>query len=457
MKRLLLVGTIALLSTGGVAGAATVEVRVVQAEQPHGEYKTPEWRAILVAAAGERNDVSVSAVPDGPIRFHDPLAPLEAKDGCRSLDEHTVECALTEEQSRWDMANPDLTPYLRDAEVRAGDGDDVVRQTGNAGPVLIADGGAGDDTLTGGERTGDELDGGGGGHDRLYGLGNGDLLSDGDVSGEADADVLDGGPGDTDKVSYAGRTGDLRIDLADAAGDGERGEDDRLRGLEYATGGAGDDDIGGDEGMSVLEGGPGDDHLDGEQGTDMLYGGGGDDRVHGHTDADDLFGGPGRDELRGGKGYDSVYEPSSLDRISCGAQEDALISPGSVFVPRNCERFLAAFEDWPVRGEEPPSLELDPHATRSSSGRSLRIDLDCVVDGDGDCRAAEGTLSLSSASGAPLGRARVTSGYDDGNDRPPVVVPLNALGRRVVARRGVVRVSLGGDALPDLRWRVRAR
>ena len=178
--------------------------------------------------------------------------------------------------------------------------------------------------------------------------------------------------------------------------------------------------------------------------------------MHGHTEADDLFGGPGRDQLRGGRDYDSVHDASSLDTVSCGALEDTLYNPRNVFVRQDCERFVHTFVGWPVSGEEPPSLQLDPHPARSSSGRSLRFDLNCVEDGDGDCRAAEGTLSLSSASGAPLGRARVTSGYDDDHDRPPVVVPLNALGRRVVSRGGLISVSLSGDAVPVLRWRVGA-
>ena len=461
MKRALLVALVGSAILAAPASAAEVEVRVVEARHHYASSPRPEWRAVFVAAPGERNDVRVSAPFAGPIRFHDPAAPVRAGDGCRLLDEHTAECSLSDEQKAQGPRRPNLDPHLSIAQVDAGDGDDVVRVTSEAPtPLLVADGGGGDDVLEGGA-TADELDGGGGGRDQLFGRGNYDLLTDGDVTGAADSDVLDGGAGNEDDVlSYEGRAGDLRIDLADRRGDGERGENDRIRGIANVTGGDGDDDIGGGPENSRLRGGPGDDHLDGEGGSDDLAGGSGDDRLHGHSGNDFLDGGPGRDQLRGNSYRDTFLEPTRLDRLPCGQGEDILQNPHDVFVRAECERMELTFRDG--SGRPRYSLRFDPRPVRSASGGSVRLALGCtghVGDVDADCVGARGTLSLSSTTGVPLGRAAVTTGPDQepGTGSGRVVVRLNAAGRQVVSRGGVLKVWLRGKRLPDLRWRVRAR
>ena len=143
-----------------------------------------------------------------------------------------------------------------------GDGGDVLR------------GGAGDDEIRGGPD--DDWLFGGGGRDRLHGDEGDDGLADQDTSSAPDQDLLDGGPGRRDLVTYAGRTARVVADLNALTG-GQRGEIDRLSGIEDLTGGRGNDLLAGDDRPNRLTGGPGVDVLSGRGGDDVAYGAG--DRV----------------------------------------------------------------------------------------------------------------------------------------------------------------------------------
>jgi Ca2+-binding RTX toxin-like protein len=188
-------------------------------------------------------------------------------------------------------------------------------------------GGAGDDTLTGdaspnklqGLGGSDDLDGAGGADRLLPGLGGGsntggtgtDVVSYEDVASTVDivaslaggtatvagdtqtlatVENLTGGPGDdtligdhasnvltggagTDTVSYADRIVGENVKASLATGDGgQKGsaEQDDYVTIENLTGGAGDDELIGNDADNVLRGGSGDDQLGGNDGDDLL-------------------------------------------------------------------------------------------------------------------------------------------------------------------------------------------
>lgn len=175
--------------------------------------------------------------------------------------------------------------------------------TGNIGNNLLR-GAAGDDTLAGGE-----------GNDLLHGNRGNDLLAGG--TGD---DTLIGGAG-SDTVSYQGEDGDFVIDLAaGTATDGD--ETDVLRGIEHASGGAGNDSITGDAAGNTLSGGEGPDTLDGGAGADTVSGGGSDDVLRGGADNDLLFGGGGVDVINGGAGADTLVGGAGVDHLFGAAGAD---------------------------------------------------------------------------------------------------------------------------------------
>ncbi len=176
----------------------------------------------------------------------------------------------------------------------AGAGDDVIH--GGRGNDLVY-GGPGNDRIYGG-RGSDELHGGRGtdrifgelGNDRLFGgPGDGDLLEGGQgddrlFGGPGDGDILvggpgrdfiDGGPGAHDIVSYRDAGGPVTIDLGKGRVSGA--EQERLRGIEDALGGSGDDTLIGSAAANRLDGGPGDDTLIAVGNGDEAFGGAGHD------------------------------------------------------------------------------------------------------------------------------------------------------------------------------------
>jgi hypothetical protein len=205
MRRLPLLTAGLLLAVPSVAAAATV--RTGESCPPRGPCFTT---AAFEAAAGEANDVTVTATPGG-FRFADAGAPVAAGTGCTQADPRTVECrAAAATVAAGDAADRVTGP----AVVHLGPGDD--RTTG----VTVAFGEDGDDALVGGDGA-DHLDGGAGRDDVAAGGG------DDSVEGGAGDDVLDGGGGD-----------------------------------DAVDGGAGDDLLAKYAGTGVLHGGAGDDRLD---------------------------------------------------------------------------------------------------------------------------------------------------------------------------------------------------
>jgi len=220
-----------------------------------------------------------------------------------------------------------------------GPGNDVLTATGRSGVSLA--GGPGDDRLTGADGR-DGLQGDGGRDVLVAGAGD-DALNDGDgrafVFGSApglqqrpvDRDLLDGGPG-TDDVSFSLRARGVIIDLGRADGQGEPGEDDRVTGIENASGTARADRIVGTDGPNRLIGG-GTTVADGPR-RDLVQGRGGDDVLYAYDGAR-MEGGAGDDLLRHIPGRDRRRRATS---VSCGGGKDLVwLPPAYTTLGRDCE------------------------------------------------------------------------------------------------------------------------
>jgi Ca2+-binding RTX toxin-like protein len=157
-------------------------------------------------------------------------------------------------------------------------------------------GSAGDDAVDGG--SGDDAIAGGDGHDALNGSSGVDRFLEGQEKGPNGADAIAGGPGN-DLVSYGGRKNRVRVTIGAGAGDGQKGEGDRIGAdVERARGTTRKDLLVGNGAKNTLYGGAGDDSLKGRGGRDRLIGGGGDDRLDGGPGPDTCRGGGGRNVLR---------------------------------------------------------------------------------------------------------------------------------------------------------------
>jgi Ca2+-binding RTX toxin-like protein len=296
------------------------------------------------ASSGEHNDVTVTASLDN-VTFDDagPGVVVTAGRGCDQLGPHTARC--------YPRRDPVYT------NVNAGDEDDSVRLiagadasesfsvSGAAGNDTLAagdqgaalDGGEGADTLSGGAG-GDSIVGGPGGDTITAGAGDDSITPDGPGSAPA-ADVIDGGPG-RDSVSYSERTTAVDVDLERPEGNGGRGENDTIRGVESVSGGSGPNVLRGDEAANVLTtAGPG---------PKVVEGRGGDDQITGSYSADVLSGGPGNDEIESGGGPDTLSGGPGDDGIdlldarprslSCGSGDDLVNYPRASEVIRpECE------------------------------------------------------------------------------------------------------------------------
>jgi Ca2+-binding RTX toxin-like protein len=263
-------------------------------------------------------------------------------------------------------SNDTLDGGKGDDQITGGDGSDVLNGGGgDGGADLIAggsggdslDGGPGDDSLDG-EFGSDLVDGGGGndraggggdpdrvsggagldvvagglGDDRLLGSGEGVVGADGADSllGDEGNDELDGGPADdtlaggpgadlmagsdgVDTADYGSADGPVTATLNGTRGDGERNENDDIRGdVEGLRGGRRGDDLIGGPTANVIDGGPGEDYVDGSR---------------------------GRDRLQGGRGSDAVRSrDNTSDRVGCGGARDFAIADDSDTVRGDCER-----------------------------------------------------------------------------------------------------------------------
>ena len=227
-------------------------------------------------------------------------------------------------------------------------GDDTL--IGNEGTDEI-DGGDGDDTLQGfddtfGEATGENGDfiRGGSGDDTISGSGDADfIVAEGGIDtieGGAGNDALDAGPGvDPENPNRKDLVFGMCLGCTEAdLGPGESDFDtlvggfgpDRLLGgpdIDSIFGGAGNDELDGEEGDEVdLSGPTPDPRLDGGPGNDKILGGPGDDFGSGGTGNDNMKGQGGKDKLRGDEGSDDLDGGPAKDVLEGGDQNDSINS-----------------------------------------------------------------------------------------------------------------------------------
>ena len=247
-----------------------------------------------VAGPGEANRLVVQPGPGGTVSFVDPGATINPLDAtCVTVTAHEARC---------DAA---LVPALN---IALGDGDDSATVDVNKPGSLSGD--TGNDVLTGGD--GDESLLGGDGDDVLDGRGGADLLS---------------GQAGRDRVTYAGRTAPITVDLTTTTTDreGQAGEHDTVASdVERVTGGAGNDRIVGNTEANQLDGGPGNDTVAGGDGNDSLTGSAGDDTLDGGLGNDTVTGGDGNDSLTGSAGDDTLDGGAGSDSVDGGAGNDHL-------------------------------------------------------------------------------------------------------------------------------------
>lgn len=139
----------------------------------------------------------------------------------------------------------------------------------------------------------------------LSGLGGNDVFVE--RSTASGADSYAGGSG-VDTVTYAARTGAVRVDLDGVADDGATGEGDNVRAdVENVTGGGGADVLTGSSASNRLTGGGGNDTITGNAGADYLDGGTGNDTLYAKDGVrDSVVGGTGTDRARRDSGVDGV-------------------------------------------------------------------------------------------------------------------------------------------------------
>lgn len=168
--------------------------------------------------------------------------------------------------------------------------------------------------------------------------------------------------GGSDAIDYSAATMDAVIDLRAATLENAEGGGgyfsfvytgtDRTDGgytiangvvIENAHGGAGDDDIRGNDADNSLMGNDGDDTIEGQKGADDIRGGNGndvlsgqggkdtvksgkgDDTIKGGNGKDDLSGGGGKDTIKGGDGNDAIDGGKGKDNLKGGDGRDVLI------------------------------------------------------------------------------------------------------------------------------------
>ena len=96
-------------------------------------------------------------------------------------------------------------------------------------------------------------------------------------------------------------------------------------GKDFIHGGGGNDALRGGLGRDILEGQLGNDVLEGGYGSDILRGGSGADRLEGGLGRDNLWGGEGNDILEGQLGSDSIHGGSGRDILRGGIGTDTLM------------------------------------------------------------------------------------------------------------------------------------
>ncbi len=143
------------------------------------------------------------------------------------------------------------------------------------------------------------------------------------ITGSATSNALDGGAG-IDTLYYASDTQGIVVNLQTGAASGAAIGSDTLANFENITGGAGNDDLRGNNIDNVINGGAGDDILSGVDGNDTLNGGTGNNTLDGGAGNDILNGGTGTDTLKGGMGDDQLNGSDGNDNLAGGQGNDAL-------------------------------------------------------------------------------------------------------------------------------------
>lgn len=370
------------LSLPGQSSAAVVSVSEAPAPVPLSGLREASEKIYVLELRdpdGHPNALTVE-IAGGHARVHDARARVHAGAGCRQAGPYAATCVKPNffraelETGRGD----DSLSVTSDAFVRAllGPGDDLFDAL-DVSEGLGVDAGTGDDVVNGSQH-GDMLLGHRG-HDVLRGRGGDDELIQGDTTRRHGRDVLQGGPG-IDRVDYERRTAGVRVDLARTNGQGERGENDAISGVEEIIGGDGRDVLKGDGENNFLDarGGRGDVVI-GRAGKDYIW------------HAGRVFAGPGQD---------IVIEGERSARVSCGRGFDDVTQMShrgrNVFDP-DCERIGLAGEDENYRSLVPLK---SPSATvgrfSGGCGESCDVTLTLVA------------LSAAGAPGETIGRSHAT-------------------------------------------------
>ena len=212
--------------------------------------------------------------------------------------------------------------------IDAGSGNDNL--TGTSGVNIITggkgddfiDGSAGNDTLTGNKGRDTLI--GGTGDDDLFGNRGIDFFDPG-----AGQDDLDGG-GDFDRVSYAGSSAGVTVNLDTGLGSGGDAQGDTYIRLERVTGSQFDDTITGNEFSNSLKGNGGADTISGLGGRDFIEGRAGNDILYGGAQNDNILGGEGNDQLFGNRGIDKLFGGLGDDELTGGASADYFVFDSSL-------------------------------------------------------------------------------------------------------------------------------
>lgn len=379
------------------------------------------------AAPNEKNDVFV-VQGNARLEFHDRVNPVHARGDCKQLNMHAASCPVTEDVAKIKLGDrSDIADVLGLVKVFGGDGADRLFGSGGFDDL---NGGDGADSLNG-FGAGDRLTGGPG-TDFLAGNRGDDDLIDGENDRNAAKDIYNGGkdrdtPGSDrgDVIIYSSRKDPLEIDLGDRNGP----DRDKVRRIESAQGGSGNDLIKGSDDENHLVGNAGNDRLRAGHGDDLVSGGRGDDDLKGARGADVLTGAGGVDTFKGGAGDDDllVNDRDVPEAAECGTGDDIARSTG-VDTLQECE----------IANSDPYYFQTQPEI----SGNTATFQVACQRLG-----GCSGELSLIGPRGEDYGSGTFADLPDDPETFSPVTVnltgaALEALDEGVVV--GVLHSETGG-------------